>query len=103
MIEVIVVLQAVEIPVVTHILAEMLQHKVELHRKPKCLAVQPESWIQHVVSVAIAFRSQVVPQTRRFFSQIRQLSRLFPHVFADCLVIPGKQSLRLEVALHYRL
>lgn len=62
MLEEIVVLQTIEIPVVPHILAEMLQHKVKLHWKSERLAVQPESGIDYIVSLVAAFHFRVYPQ-----------------------------------------
>src|SRR3546814_5058993 len=41
-VEQIVVLKAVEIPVVAHVLPEMLEDQVELDREAKCLPVLPE-------------------------------------------------------------
>src|SRR3546814_1485562 len=48
-VEQIVVLKAVEIPVVAHVLPEMLEDQVELDREAKCLPVLPECRGQEVV------------------------------------------------------
>ena len=62
-IEQIVVLQAVEIPVVAHVLAKMPEDQVELDREAKCLTVLPECGGQQVVLLhpIISRHSRIAP------------------------------------------